>query len=121
MCGPASATVVLGRAKIPFAGGRCDRTSSYFTLNLGTATLDPKVRPRPAYLGITVGRTPLTPSARRAGKDGTYPAGVVTFVRRGQATTLRPGATVTLKRGRTTGTFRGVSDSGRRVRGSFRC
>jgi hypothetical protein len=120
-CGPAAATVTIGRAKLPFRGGQCDRTSAYFTLNIGTTALSLDVKPKPAYLGITVGRTPLTPSAPRAGRDGTYPAGVVTWVRKGKVTTLRPGAKVTLQRGRTMGTFRGVADSGHQVRGSFRC
>lgn len=120
-CGPAAANVTVGRAKIAYRQGQCDRTAAYFTINIGTTALDLKVKPKPAYFGITVGRTPLTPASPRAGKDGSYTAGVVTFVRKGKVTTLRAGAKVTLQRGRTMGTFTGIADSGQPVRGSFRC
>lgn len=120
-CGPAAANVTIGRAKIAYKQGQCDRTAAYFTINIGTTALDLKVKPKPAYFGITVGRTPFTPASPRAAKDGSYAAGVITFVRKGKVTTLRAGAKVTLQRGRTMGTFRGVADSGQQVRGSFRC
>jgi hypothetical protein len=120
-CGPATAQLTIGRTKVGFGQGQCDRTRAYFTINIGTTALDPAVKPKPAYFGITVGRTPLTPSAKPAGTDGTYTGGVVTFVRKGKVTTLRAGARVTLKSRRTAGSFRGVADTGQPVSGSFRC
>lgn len=120
-CGPATANLTVGRAKVAFKDGQCDRTAAYFTINIGTTALDLKVKPKPAYFGLTVGRTPLTPSSPRVGKDGTYTAGVITFVRKGKVTSLRAGAKVTLQRGRTMGTFKGVADSGQPVKGAFRC
>jgi hypothetical protein len=120
-CRPATATAVLAGRKLVFKNGQCDRTKAYLTINLGTTALDLKVKPKPDSFGITVGRTPLTPSSPPAGKDGVYTAGVITFVQGGKGSTLRAGARLVLKDGRTAGTFSGTAEAGRRATGSFRC
>jgi hypothetical protein len=119
-CGPARANVVLAGKKLAFVNGECVRTGSYFTINVGTTSLGLSKRP-PNYFGITVGRTPLTPSSKKAAKDGAYTGALITFVWRGKGYTVDNGAKLVLKNGRRAGSFTGTVSSRQQVSGTFGC
>jgi hypothetical protein len=60
-CGPARATVHIGRATYVFSGGSCSTTGGAFAINIGTITLPPG-KPKYRHFGSTVFTT----------HDGTY-------------------------------------------------
>jgi len=107
-CGPAKATLKLGRKKYVFKGGNCSISDSTWMLSIGTITISGK--PKKAYLGIAV----------FSKKAGTHLA-AVSWQLHGTSQSLS-NAKVTLAKGLKKGTFTG-SRGGRRgkVTGSFSC
>jgi hypothetical protein len=118
-CGKAVAHVSLPGQSATLKGGNCQKTSKYFTINLGTIVLAQKVPNRPDYFGITVGRTPLL-GGTPAGHDGTYTGGAVAFVIKHKSYGVRD-AVVTLTGNRTMGSFTGTLFSGGQASGTFSC
>jgi hypothetical protein len=119
-CGGATAVARIGGKKLSFRNGRCETTSDYLTVNLGTIVLGSSSKAKPEYFGLTVGRLPVgggTPAA----KDGTFHNGIVALVHAGKSYLLRGNATVVLKNGRTRGTFKTTLLEGGTVTGSFAC
>lgn len=118
-CGPARATAIVDGNKFTFKGGACQRAKKYVTLNIGTVVLGSTSKPRPEYMGITVGQTPA--GGKPAPKDGTYDDAVVSFVHKHKGYPIG-NASVTLTNGRTRGTFTGqLAGNGSPVTGTFRC
>ncbi len=120
-CGPAQVTLQMGTDTLTFTGGKCARTSKYFTINVGSALIGSGgADPGRAYFGIAIGRFPGQTGGPTAGKDGSYPT-TIGF----NSTTMRYlilGAKVTLTDGRTRGTFSGgLERGGGTVSGSFTC
>lgn len=112
-CGPARATVKLGRTKLAFRHGSCVRgVNGAWAINVGTVTLPPR-RPRFKHFGITIGRL------RGPGK---YKKAAIGFQWRGRTYGVT-GSVVTIKGRVSSGTFTGRLDRGPRsaVRGSFSC
>ncbi len=117
-CGPASAHITLPGKSATIRGGKCQKTSQYFTINIGTAVLGSAPN-KPHYLGITVGSVPGGGGAP-AGNDGTYSGGAVSFVinHRGYALI---NTTVILAGNRTKGSFSGTIFGGGQASGTFSC
>jgi hypothetical protein len=118
-CGPASAKVTLASGKVAYKPGSCQRTKSYFTINIGAVVLGSTSKKRPESFGITVGKTPAGGSP--APSDGTYTGNDahVAFVHRNKGYSVT-GASVTLKGKRTAGSFSGTA-LGQPVSGTFKC
>jgi hypothetical protein len=112
-CGPARASIKVGKTRQSFRHGSCLKIAGgrVFTMSIGTLQLG-AAKPRYSYLGITV------PGARH---DGSYRRAVVAWAYAGKRYTLYNVA-VKLSGKRTRGTFSGRV-VGRRgtVTGSFRC
>jgi hypothetical protein len=102
-----------------FKAGECQKTSKYFTINIGTVVLASNAPNKPDYFGITVGSVPGG-GGKPAGTDGKYTGGTVTFVV-AHKTYGVGGSTVTLTGNRTKGTFTGLLFGGGPVSGSFAC
>jgi hypothetical protein len=51
-CGPAKAVVKVGGKTLHFKGGKCEKLSGYYTVNLGSITLPP-AKPKYMYFGLT--------------------------------------------------------------------
>lgn len=118
-CGPAQAHVVLGGMSATIHQGECQRTASYFTINIGTVVLSPSAPNKPDYFGITVGKVPGA-GGTPAGHDGTYNADAVSFVIKHKSYAVRDGI-VTLKDNRSKGSFSGMLFGGGPVSGTFSC
>lgn len=117
-CGPATAKVTVDGVTTSYKGGRCTRTGTYLTINIGTAVLGQTKKKRPPYFGITVGKPA---SGTPAPTDGTYTGAAVAFVITGASHALL-GSSVTLAAHRTKGTFSGsLIGPDTPVTGSFRC
>ena len=119
-CGPATARVAVAGKKIVFRNGQCERAATYFAINIGATGLDVNAKRRPDYFGIVVGRTPLTPTEKPAGKDGVYKSVLITFTSHGRGYAVGKDAKLVLEKGRRIGSFSGTA-AGKRVRGTFRC
>jgi hypothetical protein len=119
-CGKASAHVSLPGQTETIKGGSCQKTTKYFTINIGTIVLTGNAPNRPNYFGITVGRTPLGGGGSPAGHDGTYTGGAVAFVIKHKRYAVRD-AVVTLAGNRTKGSFSGTLFSGGQASGTFSC
>lgn len=117
-CGPASVHIALAGKSATIKMGKCQKTSQYFTINIGTAVLGSAPN-KPPYFGITVGRVPGGGGVR-AGKDGTYSGGVVSFVINPKSYALT-NTTVTLIGSRTKGSFSGTIFGGGQASGTFSC
>jgi hypothetical protein len=111
-CGPASASVKVGRKTHSLRNGSCLTVGGkVFTLSIGTLTMS-KRKPRYSYLGVTV------PQAKR---DGIYRRAVVTWAFGGKRYSL-DNVKVRLAGKRTRGTFSGrIVGKTATVTGSFRC
>ena len=117
-CGNASAKVSVPGVTATIKGGNCQKTSKYFTINIGTVVLSGNPPKRPDYFGITVGQTPL--GGKPAGHDGTYTGGAVSFVTKNKRYALI-NAVVTLTGNRTKGSFSGMLFGGGAASGTFSC
>lgn len=119
-CGPARASLTMAGKHVSFKQGSCKRTSDYFTINIGTIVLGDTTKKRPAYFGITVGKT--VGGGSPANHDGTYTKDLtISFVTGGHSYALIH-ATLTLAGHRTKGTFTGgLLAGGGDVSGSFHC
>jgi hypothetical protein len=111
-CGPASASLRVGRKTQSFRKGACVTLGGkVFTLSIGALTIS-KGKPRYRYLNVTV------PQAKR---DGTYRRASVTWTFGTKRYLLSP-ARVRLAGKRSRGTFSGrIAGTNRRVAGSFHC
>lgn len=120
-CGPAKATVKTGGKTFKFSQGSCDKTSTYFDVNIGTVVLGTPNKPKPNYFGLVIGKTFGT-SGPPAGKDGTYKNGVVAVVYASKGYAIRADMnTITLTNGRSKGSFKAVTLEGKSVTGTFSC
>ena len=120
-CGPAKATVKTGGKTLKFSQGSCDKTSTYFNINVGTVVLGTPNKPKPNYFGVVVGKTFGT-TAPPAGKDGTYKNGVIAVVYASKGYAIRADMnTITLAKGRSKGSFKAVTLGGKTVTGTFSC
>ena len=119
-CGKASAKVSVPGVTATIKGGSCQKTSKYFTINIGTIVLTGNPPKRPDYFGITVGRTPLGGGGAPAGHDGTYTGGAVAFVIKNKRSALM-NAVVKLAGNRTKGSFSGALFGGGTASGTFSC
>jgi len=126
-CGPAKATVHVGKKTIKFAGGSCERTGNALTLQIGTVVLATTKNQKIPYFAVDIGKylgaNPGTPAARR---DGTYTGGLVVVRTAAGAWDLNgfdKSVKVTLKGNRTHGTFTGKTyfSPHTRVTGTFTC
>jgi hypothetical protein len=117
-CGKAKAIVNLPGRQVALQGGSCNRTSEYFTINIGTVVLSSAAKHPPNYFGMTVGKPA---GSQPAGQDGTYvdDAAIAFVIGHKRYAVLQP--TVVLKGGRTGGSFSGTLLSGGQVSGSFHC
>ena len=124
-CGPASATLSAAGGKTTFAGGECQTTPEYVSVNIGTVVLGTGagargVKNTTVYFKLDVGRTPADgKDVAAANKDGTY-KGSFTANDHGLATTV-PQAQVTLTENRTKGQFSGKTLEGNDATGTFSC
>jgi hypothetical protein len=121
-CGPAKATVTIGRTRLVFAGGQCQRAAEYFAVNIGAAPLGDVSRPARPYFGVAIGRIPGRSliGGRPAAGDGTYSRVPLAFDDNGEKYLLMDAA-VTLKDDRRVESFAGTLLSGGKARGSFSC
>src|SRR5579884_1768762 len=87
-CGPAKATVTVGGKTLRFAGGSCERTPAYVSVNIGTVVLGPTGRPKPDYFGLDVGAYPGG-NGKPAGHDGTFTGAVLALEYHGKSNLLR--------------------------------
>jgi hypothetical protein len=122
-CGPAKATVHYGSKVLTLSGGECEKTSKYFTVNIGTVVLGTTKKPKPNYFGLVVGQ--YLGSGKPAPRDGTYAGGTVGLEYGGKGYLIRGDTVkVTLAGNRTRGTFTGDSlfvSPAVKVTGSFSC
>lgn len=112
-CGPASATVKLGRKTQSFRNGSCLRigATKVFTISIGTLTIS-KGKPKYSFFGVAV------PSASH---DGVYRRASIAWAYGGKRYTLY-NVKLRLSGNRTRGTFSGrVVGQRRSASGSFRC
>ncbi len=112
-CGPAKASVTVGKKAFTFSGGVCQIAGHYFTINIGTLVLHKVASSKPGpttYFGVTVaGDTP-----------GVHLKQVLAWNTGGTAYTVLHNS-ITLKLGLKSGTFSGHSIDGRKIKGSFSC
>jgi hypothetical protein len=112
-CGPAKASVTVGKKAFTFSGGVCQVAGHYFTLNIGTLVLHKVAssKPGPAtYFGVTV-----------AGSDPrVYLKQVLAWNTGGAGYTVLNNS-ITLKKGLQSGTFSGHSIDGQKIKGHFSC
>ncbi len=121
-CGSATAAIHAGKFWFRLRSGSCAGTSRFFTVNVGTAVVAPNQTI--PYFGLTVGKYPNAPKARKpAGKDGVYHLGVVVIRWHGGAWDISGWVKVTLWGGRSGGKFSGRTTAypHRSVSGSFSC
>jgi hypothetical protein len=117
-CGSAKATVHDGSQTFSYAGGTCETTSAYVSVNIGTVVLGETSKPKPNYFGMDVGRIPGSTS-KAASKDGSYPAAAMAFDFGGKGY-FATSVTVALTGNRTHGAFSGSGLTGK-VSGTFTC
>jgi hypothetical protein len=110
-CGSARATLHFGGKTYRFVGGRCDSTSSAFTINIGTITLPPG-KPKYRYFGITVFTS----------HDGTFTNQAIGWQFANGTHNSLFHATIKLTGGRKHGTFSGTTLADqKRGFGTFSC
>ena len=123
-CGKASATLTLAGQEHAFAGGECETTADYVSVNIGTIVLGTgdkatALKADTAYFGMNLGRTPADDASKPAAdKDGTYTTAVAGNDHGTELTAF--GAKVALTGGRTAGTITGTAAGGP-VTGKFSC
>ena len=116
-CGKSSAHVVMSGHTATIKQGSCQKTSTYFTINVGTVVLSQSAPNPPDYFGITVG---TGAGGTPAGHDGTYQGAAAAFVIAHKRYAVLP-VTVTLGGNRTKGSFSGTVFGGGQVSGTFHC
>ncbi len=122
-CGPAKATIHVGGKTLSFAGGNCERTSKYVSVNIGTVVLGQTTKKKPDYFGLDVGRIPGSTN-KPAAKDGAYTGGAVAIVPGGKSYAVRGDSVkITLSGNRSKGTIAGMLIFGGpgAVTGTFSC
>ena len=121
-CGSATAAIHAGRYWFRLRGGSCAGTTSFFTVNVGTAVVAPNQKL--PYFGLTVGRYPNAPKTRKpAGRDGIYHLGVVVVRWHGGAWDISGWVRIVLWGDRSGGSFAGRTTAypHHRISGVFRC
>jgi len=121
-CGPATVAIHAGKYWFRLRGGSCAATTTFFTVNVGTAVVAPNQRW--PYFGLTVGQYPNAPPTRKpAGKDGVYHLGVIVIRWHGGAWDVSGYMRITLWGNRTGGKFAGATASypHRSIYGTFSC
>ncbi len=121
-CGSATAAIHAGKLWFRLRSGSCAATSTFFTVNIGTAVVAPNQRI--PYFGLTVGKYPGAPKTRKpAGADGVYHLGVVVIRWHGGAWDIDGWVRITLWGDRSGGKFSGRTTAypHRSVYGSFSC
>ncbi len=121
-CGSATAAIHAGKFWFRVRSGSCAGTSTFFTVNIGTAVVAPNQAV--PYFGLTIGRYPGAPKTRKpAVGDGTYHLGVLVIRWHGGAWDINPWVKVTLWGGRSGGKFVGQTSAYPHgsVSGTFTC
>jgi hypothetical protein len=129
-CGTAKVAVTVNGRSVTIRGGACERYSTYFLVNIGTAvTGTGKNRPKLAYFGLLMGRSPAY-AEPAVTKPGTYRRGTITINGRGAQVDLHnePDLRITIGRGMRSGTFSATKPGSPiygtptyTVKGSFTC
>jgi hypothetical protein len=121
-CGPAKATVKVGTKVLKYTqGGECLKSADYISVNIGTIVLGTSTKPKPAYFGMNIGRTPGS-TDKPARKDGKYKGGVLALDFGGTGYATRTDLLVTtLSNGRRKGVFTTKTFDGKTVSGTFTC
>jgi hypothetical protein len=112
-CGPAKAVAMVGAKRFTFSGGRCQKLSPYFTVNIGTLVVHPTATSSPgptAYFGIT-----LTPA-----ETGVHLTQALSWTFGGKAYSVFANR-ITVNKGFRGGSFTGKSLSGQKITGTFTC
>jgi hypothetical protein len=121
-CGSATAAIHAGKYWFRLRSGSCAGTSTFFTVNVGTAVVAPNQKL--PYFGLTVGQYPNAPKTRKpAGKDGVYHLGVVVIRWRGGAWDISGWVRIVLWGNRTGGKFFGHTNAypHSAIYGTFSC
>ncbi len=121
-CGSATAAIHAGSYWFRLRSGSCAGTSTFFTVNVGTAVVAPNQKV--PYFGLTVGQYPNAPKTRKpAGKDGVYHLGVVVIRWHGGAWDISGWVKITLWGDRSGGSFSGRTTAypHHAVSGTFSC
>jgi hypothetical protein len=112
-CGPAKAVAMVGAKRFTFAGGRCQKLSPYFTVNIGTLVVHPTATSKPgptAYFGIT-----MTPAV-----TGVHLTQALSWTFGGKAYSVVANR-ITVDKGFRGGSFTGKSLTGQKITGTFTC
>lgn len=117
-CGPASADLTIGTARLRIDGGECRTTEGQWSATLGAAFPDAAEPPAGyPYAGLAVG-------AAGSGleiADGTYPDALLSWTT-ADGTTGQGTGTVTLSQGTSTAVFEGTSlFTGEEILGTVHC
>ncbi len=106
---------------LTYAGGSCEKTSKYLSVNIGTVVLGQTTKPKPNYFGLDVGQVPGS-TVKPAPKDGIH-TGVVLALVHGGTTYVPAAATATLRANRSKGTISGTALLGGKgkITGIFFC
>jgi hypothetical protein len=67
---------------LTYAGGSCEKTSKYLSVNIGTVVLGQTTKPKPNYFGLDVGQVPGS-TVKPAPKDGIHTGVVLALVHGG--------------------------------------
>ena len=118
-CGTAKAAVKAAGKTFRYSGGRCERRQQYLRVDVGTRMLGATTQPKPAYFGLSIGRTPGAPDAAVT-KDGKYSGALISVVHGGVDVAPEGRGKVTLMKNRTRGLF-SIKVAGKLVTGSFTC
>jgi len=112
----------MGQFWVRLTGGSCAGTSTFFTVNVGTAVVAPNQKV--PYFGLTVGQFPNAPKTRKpAGTDGVYHLGVVVIRWHGGAWDINGYVRITLWGERSGGKFSGRTTAypHSSIYGTFKC
>jgi hypothetical protein len=121
-CGSATAAIHAGKYWFRLSEGSCAATSTFFTINVGTAVVAPNQTV--PYFGLAVGQYPKAPKNRKpAGTDGVYHQGVIVIRWHGGAWDINGYARVKLWGDRTGGSFTGRTSAypHKSIYGTFKC